>query len=346
MGRAWSAKGGRSGWWRRLSFDLPSPTLVTMPNHASTALCHPTEVRALTLREYARIQEFPDEWEFRGTPAEQYVQVGNAVPVRLGRVAGTVLARELDALREQAWQPYARRSPAYRITSHVESRPIQGAGDNKARGHTENMGPDVRCPRLHSDRRAESARHAAGVYQRAQTARNVVPRRRCPFSDVGASRRPRPQAQGRSIPPLSRAEDHDRSEGASNEQRQGNNGRVLRHVPMRRQRPPILSLCRPAMSSTQPVYSSGSSTWLPLDYSSSATNGDSPSRETETYHVLLNATSRQSSGSTSSRVASLSLGRFKHPLSQSLSSCSTRSSASDLLEHNEIRVVLPRVNLL
>ena len=96
-----------------------------MPNHASTALCHPTEVRALTLREYARIQEFPDEWEFRGTPAEQYVQVGNAVPVRLGRVAGTVLARELDALREQAWQPYARRSPAYRITSHVESRPIQ-----------------------------------------------------------------------------------------------------------------------------------------------------------------------------------------------------------------------------
>ena len=115
----------------------------------------------------------------------------------------------------------------------------QGAGDNKARGHTKNMGPDVRCPRLHSDRRAESARHAAGVYQRAQTARNVVPRRRCPFSDVGASRRPRPQAQGRSIPPLSRAEDHDRSEGASNEQRQGNNGRVLRHVPMRRQRPPI-----------------------------------------------------------------------------------------------------------
>ena len=125
MGRAWSAKGGRSGWWRRLSFDLPSPTLVTMPNHASTALCHPTEVRALTLREYARIQEFPDEWEFRGTPAEQYVQVGNAVPVRLGRVAGTVLARELDALREQAWQPYARRSPAYRIVyvqSHVRTR--------------------------------------------------------------------------------------------------------------------------------------------------------------------------------------------------------------------------------
>jgi DNA (cytosine-5)-methyltransferase 1 len=61
MGTAWHAKGGRSGWWRRLSFDLPSPTLVTMPNHASTSLCHPSEVRALTLREYAAIQEFPAE---------------------------------------------------------------------------------------------------------------------------------------------------------------------------------------------------------------------------------------------------------------------------------------------
>ena len=132
MGRAWFAKGGRSGWWRRLSFDLPSPTLVTMPNHASTALCHPTEVRALTLREYARIQEFPDEWEFSGTPSEQYAQVGNAVPIRLGRVAGEVLARELDALREQAWQPYLRKPPAYRIVyvqSHVRTRQWFKAGE-------------------------------------------------------------------------------------------------------------------------------------------------------------------------------------------------------------------------
>src|SRR5690606_39496363 len=57
MGKAWFAKGGRSGWWRRLTFDLPSPTLVTMPNHASTSLCHPIECRALSLREYARSEE-------------------------------------------------------------------------------------------------------------------------------------------------------------------------------------------------------------------------------------------------------------------------------------------------
>src|SRR5207247_2253581 len=43
MGKAFLAKGGRSGWWRRLTFDLPCPTIVTMPNHAGTALCHPTE---------------------------------------------------------------------------------------------------------------------------------------------------------------------------------------------------------------------------------------------------------------------------------------------------------------
>lgn len=125
MGKAWLAKGGRSGWWRRLSFDLPCPTLVTMPNHAGTSLCHPTEVRALTLKEYALIQEFPEDWEFCGTPSEQYAQVGNAVPVRLGAVAGQVIARELDTLQARRWRPLADKPDAYRIIyvqSHVRTR--------------------------------------------------------------------------------------------------------------------------------------------------------------------------------------------------------------------------------
>lgn len=125
MGKAWHAKGGRSGWWRRLTFDLPCPTLVTMPNHASTSLCHPVETRALSLREYARIQEFPDDWEFSGTVSEKYRQVGNAVPTRLGRVAGDVIASHLDEAKSRGWKKLDVAPDAFRIVyvqSHVRTR--------------------------------------------------------------------------------------------------------------------------------------------------------------------------------------------------------------------------------
>lgn len=104
MGSAWFAKGGRSGWWRRLTFDLPCPTLVTLPNHASTSLCHPTETRALSIREYARVQEFPDDWLFCGKLVEKYKQVGNAVPVRLAKIAGMVIVAKLEQLKKQKWK--------------------------------------------------------------------------------------------------------------------------------------------------------------------------------------------------------------------------------------------------
>jgi DNA (cytosine-5)-methyltransferase 1 len=125
MGQAWHAKGGRSGWWRRLTFDLPCPTLVTMPNHAGTSLCHPVETRALSLREYALIQEFPADWEFCGKPAEQYAQVGNAVPVRLGQVAGAVIHDALNAVKKRGFKPLPKSPEAYRIVyiqSHVRTR--------------------------------------------------------------------------------------------------------------------------------------------------------------------------------------------------------------------------------
>lgn len=125
MGKAWFAKGGRSGWWRRLSFDLPCPTLVTMPNHASTALCHPSEVRALSLREYAAIQEFPPDWQICGTPSQQYAQVGNAVPVRLGEIAGQVIADGMDVLEQRNWRAHVKAPESYRVVyvqSHVRTR--------------------------------------------------------------------------------------------------------------------------------------------------------------------------------------------------------------------------------
>lgn len=131
MGKAFLAKGGRSGWWRRLSFDLPAPTIVTMPNHAGTALCHPTETRALTLRECARVQEFPDDWEFRGKTHEQYTQVGNAVPVRLGRVCGEVVADHLDAISGDDDRIAEGDHPACRVVyvkSHIRTRQWFKAG--------------------------------------------------------------------------------------------------------------------------------------------------------------------------------------------------------------------------
>lgn len=125
MKKAWEAKGGRSGWWRRLSYDFPCPTLVTMPNHASTSLCHPEHVRALSLKEYAAIQEFPIDWHFCGKTAEKYRQVGNAVPVRLGKVAGETIAAALDQLAKRKYEPSSDAKRSYRVVyiqSHVRTR--------------------------------------------------------------------------------------------------------------------------------------------------------------------------------------------------------------------------------
>jgi DNA (cytosine-5)-methyltransferase 1 len=121
MGKAYIAKGGRSGWWRRLSWDLPCPTIVTLPNHASTSMCHPDEVRVLSVAECARIQEFPDGWKFAGSPQEQMSQVGNAVPARLGKVAGEVIAGHLRRGSEEtddSVEPFRR---VY-LRSHVRTR--------------------------------------------------------------------------------------------------------------------------------------------------------------------------------------------------------------------------------
>ncbi|MGB8130813.1 MAG: DNA cytosine methyltransferase [Candidatus Angelobacter sp.] len=98
MGKAWYLKGGRSAYWRKLSFAFPSPTVVTMPNHAGTSMCHPTDLRAISVGEAAAIQEFPRDWKFAGTTAAKFRQVGNAVPTRLGRVAGEVVLELLQRI--------------------------------------------------------------------------------------------------------------------------------------------------------------------------------------------------------------------------------------------------------
>jgi DNA (cytosine-5)-methyltransferase 1 len=88
MGGAWEADGGKVGFYRRLSWDKPSPTLPTSPIQKSTSLCHPSETRPLSVQEYAAIQQFPPDYEFAGSTAQKYKQIGNAVPVGLGAAIG------------------------------------------------------------------------------------------------------------------------------------------------------------------------------------------------------------------------------------------------------------------
>lgn len=101
MGKSWYLKGGRSAYWRKLSYNFPSPTVVTMPNHAGTSMCHPKELRAISVKEAAAIQEFPESWEFQGSTTAKMRQIGNAVPIRLGAVAGIVISKLLNKIEKE-----------------------------------------------------------------------------------------------------------------------------------------------------------------------------------------------------------------------------------------------------
>lgn len=91
MGGAYRSGGGKAGFYRRLCYSQPSPTLVTSPVQKATMMCHPTRNRPLSVAEYARIQQFPDDWKFMGTTASKYKQIGNAVPVGLAKAIGKML---------------------------------------------------------------------------------------------------------------------------------------------------------------------------------------------------------------------------------------------------------------
>ena len=81
---------------RRLSWYEPSLTLTCAPAQKQTERCHPAETRPLRVREYARIQTFPDNWEFTGSVCSQYKQIGNAVPTNLGYHMGRCLIAMLE----------------------------------------------------------------------------------------------------------------------------------------------------------------------------------------------------------------------------------------------------------
>lgn len=96
MKSSYDSPGGKRGMARRLSWDRPCLTLTTSPSQKQTERCHPDETRPLTVREYARVQSFPDDWEFSGGIGSQYRQIGNAVPVEMARRIGVQIIKALD----------------------------------------------------------------------------------------------------------------------------------------------------------------------------------------------------------------------------------------------------------
>lgn len=140
MGAAFFAEGGRSGWWRRLAWDSPAPTILGMPDHSSTALVHPRETRCLSVNECAAIQTLPLNVPICGSPRSQYQQIGNAVPSLLGEALGRHVSAFLGGRRSAppsraTWQKSSanrrigthawgvRRGRTIRFAFNVEVRP-------------------------------------------------------------------------------------------------------------------------------------------------------------------------------------------------------------------------------
>jgi DNA (cytosine-5)-methyltransferase 1 len=96
LGNSYNSGGGKRGILYRLSMEKPSLTLLCTPSQKQTERCHPLEERPLTIREYARIQTFDDNYEFIGSINSQYKQIGNAVPVELAKLMGNAIIDVLN----------------------------------------------------------------------------------------------------------------------------------------------------------------------------------------------------------------------------------------------------------
>jgi DNA (cytosine-5)-methyltransferase 1 len=84
--------------YSRIRADVPSPTITRNFTTPSSANCiHPFSDRALSFREGARLQTFPDHFRFTGTKDQVRLQIGNAVPPKLGAYLGSLLAEELKS---------------------------------------------------------------------------------------------------------------------------------------------------------------------------------------------------------------------------------------------------------
>lgn len=111
MGKKLKLGGGKTGFFRRLSMDKPAPTLCTSPTHPGTNMCHPTELRPLSINEYKALQQFPKSWKFVGSIAQKYRQIGNAVPVGLAYAMANSVKDNLDGKVSGLQKYFAEKEP-------------------------------------------------------------------------------------------------------------------------------------------------------------------------------------------------------------------------------------------
>lgn len=100
LGGSYHLGGGKTGIARKMSWNEAGLTVLCTPAQKQTDRCHPDELRPFSVRENARIQSFPDDWEFAGGMAEQYKQIGNAVPVNLAYHVGLSIKNYLQGKKE------------------------------------------------------------------------------------------------------------------------------------------------------------------------------------------------------------------------------------------------------
>ena len=107
MGKSYFSGGGKTGFLRRLHWNKPSPTLVTHPAMPATDLAHPEEYRPLSVQEYKRIQEFPRDWDIQGSILDKYKQIGNAVPVGLGKAIGKHIIKLINGEKISSYDSFS-----------------------------------------------------------------------------------------------------------------------------------------------------------------------------------------------------------------------------------------------
>jgi|GEM_PF-1851976 len=98
-----NVKGKYTSIYRRLSWEKPCYTVCkVLPTKIHGSLAHPSENRGISVREAARIQGFPATYEFIGSMESKYAQIGNAVPVTLGKQIGLAICESIKEIPDVA----------------------------------------------------------------------------------------------------------------------------------------------------------------------------------------------------------------------------------------------------